>query len=91
MTDDQLDAWQERAAIQEFDGGMNRFDAEATAAAAMGFKRYEAINALRERDLARRGDQRPAVARQQRADDMPAVQREQNQEGRPVSERVARG
>ena len=49
MTDDEIEAWEERAAIQEFDGGLERFAAETAAAEAMGLKRYEVINAIRTR------------------------------------------
>lgn len=35
MTDDQREAWEERAAILEFDGGMTRPEAEKVAARQM--------------------------------------------------------
>lgn len=82
-----LDAFEERAAIMEFEGGMTRFAAETAAAQMIGRKRHEVMNEIRERDLARRGDQRPAVARQQRADDLPGVQPDPQEENRSVSQR----
>lgn len=44
VTELEMDLWQERAAILEFDAGMTRFEAETKAAEAMGRKRWEFIN-----------------------------------------------
>jgi len=38
-----LDAFEERAAIMEFDGGMTRFQAETEAAKLQGVTRWEAL------------------------------------------------
>lgn len=38
-----LDAWAERSAIMEFDGGMTRFAAETAAARLQGLERWQAI------------------------------------------------
>ena len=42
----------------EFDEGETRFRAETLAAERIGFKRHEVISAIRQRNLARRGDHR---------------------------------
>jgi len=54
MTD--IDAFEERAAIMEFDGGLTRFKAETLAAETQGKKRWEVINEIRNRDTARQRD-----------------------------------
>lgn len=41
-----VEAWEERAAIQEYDGGLSRFQAETEAARAQGLSRWEAIGAI---------------------------------------------
>lgn len=68
-----LDAFEERAAIMEFDGGMTRYQAETRAAQRQGFQRREVMDAIRERNSAPARDQREAMERQ-RHDDMPRVQ-----------------
>ena len=75
-----LDAWEERAAIMEYDGGLSRFRAETLAARAQGVERHEAI---RIRNSQQSRDQRQATARDA-ADDLPRVQRQQAQENRPM-------
>lgn len=67
-----LDAWEERSAIMEFDGGLSRFDAETQAARAQGVERHAAI---RFRNSQRGGDNRPEAAKRDRADNMSRVQR----------------
>ncbi len=67
-----LDAWEERAAILEFDWGMTRFAAETEAARRQGFKRWELIHALRERDLERARDHGAEVVRNH-ANNLPAM------------------
>lgn len=47
-----LDAFVERAAIMEYCGGLSRFLAETEAARAQGFRRWEVLNAISERDSA---------------------------------------
>jgi hypothetical protein len=68
------DAWQERAAIQEYDGGLSRFRAETEAAKAQGVSRWEAIHAVAGRVVSKARDQCEAMARARRADDMPGMQ-----------------
>lgn len=55
-----VDQFEERAAIMEFDGGMSRFRAETEAAKAQGVQRWQALkeakDAQRERDPARGRD-----------------------------------
>ena len=68
-----LDAFEERAAIIEFCGGQSRFAAETAAAAEQGFKRHEALNAIRDGHTSQARDNRsPATGRA--ADDVPAMQ-----------------
>lgn len=86
-----LDQFEERSAIMEFDGGMSRFEAETRAAQAQGYQRHEVMNAIRERDFARGGDHSSEVDRGQRADNVSAMQRDTAQEDRPVSERNPQG
>ena len=38
-----VDAWAERSAIMQYDGGMTRFTAETAAAKAQGLARWQAI------------------------------------------------
>ena len=69
-----LDAFEERAAIMEFDGGMTRFEAETAAAKAQGFSRWEVMNhAKRARDIAAARDKREPIQRD-RQGDMPRMQ-----------------
>lgn len=58
-----LDAWEERAAILEFDEGMSRFAAETEAARRQGVERWRFTNAKRERDPQQARDHREAVER----------------------------
>lgn len=50
MTTDQIEAYEERAGILEFDAGMSREDAERMAALAVGF---EIVNHVKRRRLER--------------------------------------
>lgn len=70
------DAFEERAAIMEFDGGLSRFEAETLAAKAQGMTRMEAINAATNGsgNSGRGGDRRP-MARRPRQNGLPRVQR----------------
>jgi hypothetical protein len=56
------EAFEERAAIMEFDGGMTRFQAETMAAKAQGVSRWEAIGNVAGRlvaeQLARKDEER---------------------------------
>lgn len=42
-----IDAFEERAAIIEFDGGVSRFEAETLAAMAQGATRWQALEAIK--------------------------------------------
>ena len=42
------DAWAERAAIMQYDGGMTRFAAETTAAKDQGLARWQALQLVKE-------------------------------------------
>lgn len=58
-----IEAFEERAAIQQFDGGLSRFQAETEAARAQGYQRHEVINEIRKRDSGKARDSDPAPAR----------------------------
>ncbi|WP_372570380.1 hypothetical protein [Ruegeria jejuensis] len=75
-----IDAFEERAAIMEYDGGLSRFRAETLAARAQGFERHEAI---RIRDSQQARDHREATTRHGQ-NDMPRVQRRQAEEKGPL-------
>jgi hypothetical protein len=80
------EAFEERAAIMEFDGGMTRFQAETRAAKAQGVSRWEAIGNVAGRLVERARDQR-AMAGQSREDHVPGMQPHAAQEARPVPKR----
>lgn len=80
------DAFEERAAIMEFDGGMSRFEAETQAARAQGLGRWEAIGAISGRLVERARHQR-AMAEQSGEDDLPGVQPVSAQEVRSMPKR----
>ena len=86
-----LDAWAERSAIMEFDGGMTRFAAETAAAKAQGLARWQAIkeaeNAKRSGIAGGHGHSSDAVDGERDADDLPRVQRQPEEEKRPMPER----
>lgn len=76
-----LDAFEERAAIMEFDGGMTRFQAETEAAKLQGVTRWEALqHAKRIGHSATSRDHREAGTRDA-AVSVPAVQSYANKEG----------
>lgn len=75
-----IDAWEERAAIMEFDAGMSRFQAETEAAKAQGATRWEVIDAIRKRDIAKARDNREAAIRNG-AGALPTVQRSTEKQG----------
>lgn len=78
------DAWEERAAIREFDGGQSRFEAETKAAQEQGKSRWEAISDVAKRVVSTSRDQREALAQRAGQDDLPEVQRGAAKEDRPV-------
>lgn len=90
------DAFEERAAIMEFDGGMSRFKAETEAARLQGVERWqalkltkEAIDAHGERHLAGGGNTDASMAGERGAGDMPGMQPAPEEENRPMSQRDA--
>lgn len=81
------EAFEERAAIAEFDGGLSRFEAETLAARAQGLTRWQA---MREVENAERVEN-PAAARDQRqvragdaANHLPGMQPAPEEESGPV-------
>lgn len=81
-----IDRFLERAAIMEFDGGMQRFRAETLAAQAQGYQRKEVFDEIGRRNLARERDQREAGKRNDN-DSLPTLQRTSEKEERPMPER----
>jgi hypothetical protein len=81
-----LEAFEERAAIMEFCGGMSRFEAETRAAEVQNFKRWEAMNAIRQRNSQKARDRGAPDARIS-ANHMPGMQPAPAKETRPVSQR----
>lgn len=84
-----IEAFEERAAILEYDAGFSRFKAETLAAAAQGKRRDEVLDEIRKRNSQSARDRESPVARQPRADDLPGVQPVSQKEARSVSERDA--
>ena len=86
-----VDAWAERSAIMQFDGGMTRFAAETAAAKAQGLARWQAIkeaeNAERGGIAGGHGHSPDAVDRGRNANDLPRVQRQPEEENGPLPER----
>ncbi|RWR09789.1 hypothetical protein [Paenirhodobacter populi] len=52
-----MDRFVERSAIIEFDGGMDRFEAETLAAQAQGFTRWQAMQEVRNAERIRNSEQ----------------------------------
>ena len=82
------DAFEERAAIMEFDGGLSRFDAETQAAKAQGLTRWRAMEEIKNADSKRN----PAIGGDHGSADvgngsrnLPGVQRAAAEQGGPVS------
>lgn len=84
MTD--LDAFEERAAIMELDGGLSRFRAETLAAQAQGKQRREMLDAVSARNLAGTRD-RGSEVDGQHGHALPAVQRASEEEARALPQR----
>jgi hypothetical protein len=89
MTDLEIELWEERAAIMQYDAGLSCFEAETKAADGMGRKRWELVNAQRERNSASLGDRARAVEGQSRQNNVPGMQRGTAQKSRSVPERNA--
>ena len=81
-----LDQFEERAAIMEFDGGLSRFQAETRAAQAQGKQRREVLDEVGRRNSARAQDQREAHVGNH-GDALPRVQPASEEKARPVPER----
>lgn len=81
-----LDAFVERAAIKQYDGGLSRFLAETEAAAEQGHARWEMIHALRKRDSATLRHLGEADVRHG-SHDLPAMQCRAPEEDRPLPQR----
>jgi hypothetical protein len=80
------EAFEERAAIMEYDAGMTRFQAETKAAQAQGVTRWEALGDVARR-LVERAGHNGSVARKSRPDNVPGMQPRTAEEVGPVSER----
>lgn len=78
-----IDQFEERAAIHEFDGGMTRFQAETLAAKAQGRTRWEAINEIRMGHSAAARNQRPQGNRDA-ANNLPQMQRDPKEQDRSL-------
>ena len=85
------DAFEERAAIMEYDGGMSRFQAETLAAKAQGLSRWQALqeveNEKHQRNSERGGDNRQTPERHN-SDNVSRMQPRAPQQERPMPERV---
>lgn len=85
-----FDAFEERAAIMQFDGGLSRFDAETQAAKAQGMTRWQmldAINADRSRHTeAGRNNRAPHGG--DRQDNVSGVQPAPQEQNRTMPKRV---
>lgn len=90
-----LDAWQERAAIMEYDGGMSRFAAETEAAKLQGATRWQMIKLAQEGRQHEDGKRNPEPERHRRkatewhlSDDLPTMQPDEEEQARSMPERV---
>lgn len=86
-----LEAFAERAAIMEFDGGLSRFQAETEAARAQGVTRWQALEALKHANgigHSGQGGNIGSAAIRHGSDDLPRVQRHPQEQDRPMLERV---
>lgn len=91
-----VDQFEERAAIAEFDGGATRFAAETMAAQEQGLARWQAVKFAKEaRDAQRNGHSAGGwhsaapVAREQRPVGLPGMQPAPEEKDRPLPERDA--
>ena len=85
------DAFEERAAIMEYEGGLSRFEAETLAARAQGKQRWEAIGDVAGRVVEQVRNNRSQVAERAGANNLPIVQRRAEEKARPVFERERNG
>lgn len=87
-----IDQFEERAAIVQFDGGKGRFAAETVAASEQGMERWRAmeiINAERIGHSTGGRDWSAAVDGKRGADDLPGMQRGAEEKNRSMPERDA--
>jgi len=85
------DAFEDRAAIMEFDGGLSRFDAETQAAKAQGLTRWQAMEEIKNADSKRNpaiGGHHGSAHVGNGSDNLPGMQRGAAEQVGPVSERV---
>ena len=75
-----VDKWEERSAIMEYDGGLSRFEAETRAAREQGKSRWEAVGDVARRVVEKTRNQREAMAQRSGAHDLPGVQPHQTKE-----------
>lgn len=85
------EAFEERAAIKEYEGGLSRFRAETEAAAEQGATRWEALGHVAGRVVEKSRHQRETVAQRNGKDNLPEVQPASKEENRPVLERKRNG
>ena len=81
-----LDEFEERAAIMEFDGGMSRFEAETQAAKAQGYSRHEVMHEIRKRD-SEKARHIGSAGSGHSANNLPGVQPTPAQEARSMPQR----
>lgn len=85
------DAFEERAAIMEFDGGLSRFDAETQAAKAQGLTRWQAMEKIKNADSKRNpaiGGDHGSAAVGNGSDNLPGMQRTAAEQNGSVPERL---
>jgi hypothetical protein len=80
------DAFEERAAIAEFCGGLSHFQAETLAAKEQGMTRWEALNAIRVGDT-QGGRDIGAPRNRDAKGNLPAMQPASEEEDGPMLER----
>lgn len=81
-----LDQFEERAAIMEFDGGISRFRSETLAAQGQGYQRRDALDAISKRNSRQAPDHGSAVERNG-SGDLSGMQREPEEQERSMPQR----
>ena len=79
-----LELFEERAAIMEFDGGLSRYKAEAEAARLQDLERWQVIEYVKNGTLEQIRDHSASLAQRAGQDNLPTVQHVQAQENRPM-------
>lgn len=82
-----LDKFEERAAIMEYDGKLTRFQAETLAAKEQGANRWELIGDVAKRVVEQARDRGSAMAERAGPDGLSGVQRGPEEKARPLPER----